>query len=325
VARISRDGESAVTGFQLLRRLAGRLTLLTLLAVVVGWGLWAVAVSGAPNPMTVPMGGVQPPAKPPPPDQSAVEAASQLNKPPSGPCPNASGYAFDPRSNSCVVLPSCPGGGLIWNPDESKCVPRPPGGALECLDGYGFDAAQDRCVQPNCGKLVFNLQQGKCVPPAPIVATYGVLQFVIGTGDDNLEGYSRVWALWNAPDGTLEYCLLHDGGDGWPSNSIGTVTCDLGEPMTLNQLTSTKISIAFYGISTDGVDEDNWDLRSMTINASGQGKIICIFSASSPILLYRFQNDANKGLLFTHSGPGALADLPATDGIVVTDYPNQCP
>ena len=40
MARISRDGESAVTGFQLLRRLAGRLTLLTLLAVVVGWGLW---------------------------------------------------------------------------------------------------------------------------------------------------------------------------------------------------------------------------------------------------------------------------------------------
>jgi hypothetical protein len=66
-------------------------------------------------------------------------------------------------------------------------------------------------------------------------------------------------------------------------------------------------------------------MKSMTINASGEGQIHCVFTASGGPL-YRFQNRGAKGVPFTHSnGPGALAYLMATDGIVVTDYPNQCP
>ena len=230
--------------FQLARPLAGRLILLTLLALVAGWGLWGgaatpqvkcpvgqafsirtkqcenpprqpinarSAVSDAPAPMTASAGAAQPRVnlRLPPSNLPATEtnaAAPALLDPLSGPCPNSTSYAWDPRKNRCVVLRQCPTGGLIWNPDKGKCVPRPLGGTLECLDGYLFNDLLDTCVPPNCGTMVFSLQQGQCVPPAPIscppgqlynaqtnqcvAEIYDLLEFVVGTGSDNLEGYS---------------------------------------------------------------------------------------------------------------------------------------
>ena len=352
---------------QLLRRLI----LPTLLALVAGWALpdgQAVAqvkcpvgevfnlatklcekqhasinTRSATAPASTPASAVQPPdnLRPPTPDLRAVEASAGLKNPATvgaGPCPNATSYAFDPRTGRCVALRSCPGG-LIWNPDSGRCVPRPPGGVLECLDGYGYDTQQNKCVPPNCGALVFSLQQNKCVPPPPIVCprgqkynlqssqcvaeTYGVLQFVIGTGADNLESDSFAWASWQNPNGTVAYCWLHTDGDSWDNNSTHTIPCDLGNaPMTLAQLQNSKFEIAYNGSyrvqPMSFKNPDNWNLESITINAFNQGeRPVCVTSASGDPL-HRFQ-DVGQVI---GGGPNGLS---SDDYIIVEDYPGHCP
>ena len=237
-----------------------------------------------------------------------------------GTCPNTTNYAFDPRTRRCVALPPCPNG-LIWNPDRSRCVPRPPGGTLECLDGYSFDTSKDACVAPNCGSMAFSPQQGKCVPPPPVVA-YNTLQFVVGTGDDDLRSSSTAWAFWTSPGGTVIYCILHGGGDGWDNNSNHTILCDLGSaPMTLAQLKAAKFSIAYNGAPGNNFDGyDNWNLQSVTINALSEGGPVCVFAASGDPL-HRFQDRVGFG---NFSDPGLGNNGGADDGIVVTDYPSGC-
>ena len=94
--------------------------------------------------------------------------------------------------------------------------------------------------------------------------------------------------------------------------------------MTLDQLKATKISIAFNGLSGEDIQKDNWNLQSMAVNARGKADTICVFSASGNPL-YRFQNGESKGQTYDSGGPGALSGLGATDGMILTDYPDQCP
>jgi hypothetical protein len=213
---------------------------------------------------------------------------------------------------------------------------------LECLDGYGFDTQKNECVAPNCGSLVFDPQQGVCVPPPPILCPpgqkynfqqkqcvaeiYAILQFVVGTGGDDLRGSSIAWASWTDPAGNTAYCLLHAGGDAWDNNSSHTVPCDLGgAPMTLAQLQTTKFTIAYNGAippDTYFTSVDNWNLQSVTINAVNEGeRPVCVFSASGDPL-HRFQDvDQQNNLDQPVNGPG---DIGSYDHIVVTDYPGRC-
>jgi len=282
-----------------------------------------------------------PPDNPPPaPGSLTVDRMRGLTSPSAttGPCPNTTSYAYDPRIGHCVALPACPGG-LIWNPDQSRCVPPPPGGVLECLDGYGFDTAKNACVAPNCGALVFNPLQGKCLPPAPVICAvgskldvqqnqcvaelYDIMEFVIVTGEDDLRTASTAWALWTNPGGVGGNCTLHGGGDSWNDATTHAVLCDLGpHPMTLAQLQGAKISIAYNGAPGNGFDEpDNWNLQSVQILALNPGEgAVCVFAASGDPL-HRFQEVQASP---SFSDPG-LQDLPAYDGIIVTDYPGHCP
>ena len=149
-----------------------------------------VAAPGAASPP--PMAGLRPrpPVGPP-----------TAPSPGSGPCPNASQWAFDPVANQCVALQACQGK-LIWNPDKNTCVPRPPGGVLECLKGWRFSLPTNKCVPPNCAApLIFNTAKNECTPHAPcptgftfnqqsqcVPETYGILEFIVGTGSDDLRG-----------------------------------------------------------------------------------------------------------------------------------------
>jgi hypothetical protein len=167
--------------------------------------------------------------------------------------------------------------------------------------------------------MKFDSSQNKCVAEA-----YDILQFVIGTGGDNLESNSAVWAVWNAPDGTAIFCTLHDGGDGWDNNSTHAVLCDLGtHPMTQAQLQAAKISIAYNaGVN---ISLDNWNLQSVTIGASnpGEQRSVCVFSASGNPL-HRFQLQ-QQGTFSDLSDPDLATLGAASDGVVVTDFPGRCP
>jgi hypothetical protein len=278
-------------------------------------------------------------------DPLPVERAPDLTSPAAanaGTCPNATSYAYDPRTGRCVSLPPCPNDG-IWNPDKNECVPRPPGGVLECLGGYEFDTAKNACVAPSCGSLVYSPQQGKCVPPPPVICApgqtfsfqwnqcvaeaYDILQVAILTGLDDLRSSSSAWMFWTSPAGKVIYCTLHDGGDSWAEASTHTIPCDLGtSPMTLAQLKSTKFSVAYNdglvggGFSTDTAD--NWNLQKITISAMNEGgRPLCVFSASGNPL-HRFQAmAASHGFSDPLLGDNGAAD----DGVIVTDYPGGCP
>ena len=291
-------------------------------------------------------GALSPPDNPPPVQNPlSVDRTRGLTSPAAanaGSCPNTTSYAYDPRTGRCVSLPPCPNDG-IWNPDKNQCVPRPPGGVLECLDGYEFDTTKDACIAPNCGSLVFSPQQGKCVPPRPVICApglkfdfqknqcvaeaYDILQFVIGTGGDDLRSSSSAWAIWTNPAGTVVFCTLHTSADGWSENSTHTVVCDLGaSPMTLAQLRSAKFSIGYNdGINVDsGVNldtADNWNLQSVAINAMNQSEPpVCVFAASGDPL-HRFQEVPN---VQSFSDPSLGVWGAASDGIIVTDYPGGC-
>jgi hypothetical protein len=274
--------------------LARRFALLTVLALIAGKDLFYGAAMAQ-----FPVGGVAPPQ---PSKDSDVGARTQAG---AGPCPNTTGYAFDPRTNKCVALQSCQNG-LIWNPDKNECVPRPPGGVLECLDGYGFSTKENKCIPPNCQSgLEFSASQAKCIPAQP-TKTYAILDFVIGTGGDDLRNNSAAGATFTLPNVGTKNCLLKASGIGsFDAGSSHTVPCQIG-PTTLAQLKNTQITIQYNGMPGQITDsQDNWDMQSITINAYNMGETpVCVFGASGNPL-FRFQG--------------------SSPSVVVTNYPTTCP
>ena len=289
--------------------LARRLTFLTVLALAAGNHLFCSAAMAqlkcppgevANAILNICMGGVG----------GVVPGHSDVGglKPPlaiAGPCPNATGYAFDPRTNKCVALQSCQNG-LIWNPDKNECVPPPPGGVLECLDGYGFSTKENKCIPPNCQSgLEFSASQAKCVPAQP-TKTYAILDFVIGTGGDDLRNNSAAEATFVPPIVATKNCLLKASGIGsFDASSSHTVPCKIART-SLAQLKNTQITIQYSGAPGQITDSpDNWDMQSITINAYNMGETpVCVFGASGNPL-FRFQNSSRS--------------------VVVTNYPTTCP
>jgi hypothetical protein len=243
----------------------------------------------------------------------------------SGPCPNATTWAFDPVANKCVAIRACPTG-QVYNPDESKCIPQPPGGGLECLKGWVYDRKANRCVPPNCSApFVFSTAENKCLPPAPIVCpagsaydtgqkkcvaqeTYRFVSATIVTGSDDLRDSATLEMTWG-PKGYLNCTLKDLSSDNWANNSTHVVPCDASNDTgllpTLAELKSAKISISYIGNPKSlGQTQDNWNLESITLNAYNQGETpVCVFSTGGDPL-FRFKGDSPS--------------------VVISNYPNQC-
>ena len=214
-------------------------------------------------------------------------------------CSNVTEY--DPARKICVPLGptcgtncphSCPSP-LVFNATQTECVPAPP---VVCAQGQIFSAQQKQCIPQPAG-------------------TFEIVEFVIGTGGDNIELGSYATAVFPAlklPDGNPFICTLHDRNAAtWPNNSTNTAICFLHDvPVSLAQLKSGSILIEFDGrapkasITNPVPGTDNWNLQSVTVNAYNQGQpATCVFSASGDPL-FRFTFSATS--------------------VVLTDFPNGC-
>jgi hypothetical protein len=201
-------------------------------------------------------------------------------------CSNVTEY--DPAQNKCVPLPPTCG----QNCPPASRIPAPP---LACPDGQiaGQVAGQLQCIPQPAG-------------------TFAILQFIIGTGGDDLQAGDKASVRFSLPDGSPYTCLLHDS-DTWSNNSTHTAECFLHDkPMTLAQLRNNSIVISYVGNGTPVITPfetqiqfaDNWNLQSVTVNAYNQGQpATCVFSASGDPL-FRFTNSAPS--------------------VVITDFPNGC-
>jgi hypothetical protein len=221
-----------------------------------------------------------------------------------------------------------------YDPTRKECIPLPPTCGQNCPPGCPaplvFSAAQNKCVPAPpvaCGSgQIFSAQQNQCITDTEL---YKTLQFVIGTGGDDLRSDSTAVAFIGLPNGNFLTCVLKSSGqDSWGNNSSHTVPCDLSQnPMTLAQLQSNPIGIGYDGIPLNiGEGQDNWNLQSVTINAFNEGENpVCVFRASGNPL-HRFQN-AWQAVPSSFFGGVPQSQDPTTlqDGIIVGNYPGKCP
>ena len=182
-----------------------------------------------------------------------------------------------------------------YSPTQNKCAPLPPTGVSgppQCAPPLVFNTAENKCVPAApvvcTSGQIFSTQQNQCISQPP--GTFEIVEFVIGTGGDNLAQGSQAWASFTLPTGAPLKCTLHDSNaPTWNNNSSNTVVCLLHDlPMTLSQLRKNNIIISTDGggsfkttLSNPVPSGDNWNLQSVTINAYNQGDAAnCVFTAS---------------------------------------------
>ena len=125
------------------------------------------------------------------------------------------------------------------------------------------------------------------ITSGPLFAqTYNQIQFVVGTGSNDLRSDSSATAaLINTSGGTLQVINLKtQSQSGWGNNSSNTVTATLSPALTRAQISSVVITLTSH--NGFGESSDNWDINTVTATLSnnGSGAVPLLNSSGNPQL-----------------------------------------
>lgn len=145
--------------------------------------------------------------------------------------------------------------------------------------------------------LLLNFQS----PCRAVAQTFNQIEFVIGTGGDDLRGDSSATATLQAPNGaTLQVITLKaQNQSGWSNNSSHAVTAGLSRPQSVSSIGHIVITLTSH--NSFGESDDNWNIQSVTVTLLNNG--------ASPTQLVN--SSGNPLARLTGSGPSvSLALLP---------------
>jgi hypothetical protein len=101
--------------------------------------------------------------------------------------------------------------------------------------------------------------------------TFNEIQFVIGTGGDDLRGDSSAIATLQAANGsTLQtIALKQQNASSWNQNTSNTVTAPLNPALLPSQISHVVITLTSHNSLTE--TDDNWNVQNVSISLSNNG------------------------------------------------------
>src|SRR5262249_8636165 len=136
------------------------------------------------------------------------------------------------------------------------------------------------CAPGGPGSIPFHIRYTVAgyVPPPP--GSYNQIQFVIGTGDDDLRGDSTATATLLAPNGkTLQVIPLKVQDEpAWNNNTIHTVTAALYPERPAASIGHIVISLNSHNSFAES--DDNWNVQSVSAALLNNGRRMPLMSAS---------------------------------------------
>jgi hypothetical protein len=108
------------------------------------------------------------------------------------------------------------------------------------------------------------------LPSAP-PGSFNQIQFVVGTGDDNLRGDSSATATLEAPNGTpLQVMTLKaQNQPAWDNNTTNTTTAALNPVRTPAAIGHIVITLTSH--NSLGETDDNWNVQSVAVSLLNNG------------------------------------------------------
>jgi hypothetical protein len=181
--------------------------------------------------------------------------------------------------------------------------------------GGGFPAVAGYDLATGWGSPTCNLLN-QLASPAPLTDTTPLveLEFIIGTGDDNLEPYSELEVAILLPDGVTSFTFpLHpqnagewqswDANNGGGPRTISSIKVPVPpSPQITRQSMIRSVTLTLVQHYTPPLQSpDNWDITSLTVNAyTGNSQRVCqIHLAGSSTLddghpgLFRFKQNVD--------------------------------
>jgi len=123
-------------------------------------------------------------------------------------------------------------------------------------------------------------------PPRLKAQTFDQMEFVIGTGGDDLRGDSSATATLLAPNGsTLQVITLKSQSQpGWNNNTSHTVTAALSPALAASNIAHIVITLTSHNGFAE--TDDNWNVQSVviTLSNSGAGPMEIINVAGDPFV-----------------------------------------
>lgn len=94
------------------------------------------------------------------------------------------------------------------------------------------------------------------------------LVFTFATAGDDLRGHdANLNITVQFSGGSAQRADNANAGAKWPENSVREVTLPLASAIVARDI----VRVELHTTSQPGVDRDNWDMRSMTVRAQGNG------------------------------------------------------
>lgn len=114
--------------------------------------------------------------------------------------------------------------------------------------------------------------------------TFNQIQFVIGTGSDDLRGDSSATAALLASNGTTlqTITLKSQSAPGWNNNSTNTVTAALSPALTQAQIAHITITLTSHNSFTESNDQWNVQAVSVSLSNNGNGRILLVSGSGNP-------------------------------------------
>jgi hypothetical protein len=105
------------------------------------------------------------------------------------------------------------------------------------------------------------------------------LSFNILTGGDDLRGDSSAMVKVNFSDGPQNFSLKAQSDPGWPNNSDNVKSFPIpGRALKLEELGTMIITLTSHNSWSE--TDDNWNIQSIDVTATGSEGSACVFKAS---------------------------------------------
>jgi len=136
-------------------------------------------------------------------------------------------------------------------------------------------------------RLVFPVLLGLLILPGRVHAqTFNQIEFIIGTGDDDLRGDSSATATLRAPGGaTLQTITLKSQSQpSWNNNTSHTVNAPLTPPLAESAIGHIVLRLTSHNSLFE--TDDNWNVQSVVVKLSngGSGPVEIINVSGTPFV-----------------------------------------
>jgi microsomal dipeptidase-like Zn-dependent dipeptidase len=114
---------------------------------------------------------------------------------------------------------------------------------------------------------------------------FNEIDFVIGTGDDDLRGDSSATATLEAPDGSTLRVLALKTQDqpNWNNKTTHTVTLPLNPSLSSSAIGRLVVTLTSHNSATE--TDDNWNIESLsaTLSNNGAGQTVLVSGSGDPL------------------------------------------